>query len=178
MMELQLSLPIQPEKALDLSGIMRMITVHSSRPRYTFLVLDLIVRAGDRGGVAGPYVRDGGQLVPIREWLAGTIAPSATRHHHRRSTTQTVREQIEAEGRLPDDIVDADAMVEEEVAARIRSSGMTAVSRAVSELVRAGLVKRHYQGYRVDHENRGAQRLAVYTVSARALAALERTQRD
>jgi hypothetical protein len=43
-------------------------------------------------------------------------------------------------------------------------SGRTNVSRAVSDLVRAGLICRHYQGYRVDHSNRGAQREAVYTI--------------
>jgi predicted transcriptional regulator len=55
-------------------------------------------------------------------------------------------------------------MNDAEVRERVRASGMTSISRAVSELVRAGLLKRHYQGYRVDHENRGAQRQAVYTI--------------
>ena len=58
----------------------------------------------------------------------------------------------------------AEQAVDMELRDRIRVSGMTSVSRAVSELVQAGLLKRHYQGYRVDHENRGAQRQAVYTV--------------
>jgi predicted transcriptional regulator len=62
---------------------------------------------------------------------------------------------------------------DEEIEARILRSGRTNVSRAVSDLVRAGLLQRHYQGYRVDHPNRRAQREAVYTIAPdvrRALA--------
>ena len=59
-------------------------------------------------------------------------------------------------------------MMEEEVRKRVRSSAVCNVSRAVSELVKAGLLNRHYQGYRVDHENRGAQRQAVYSLTADA----------
>jgi hypothetical protein len=40
--------------------------------------------------------------------------------------------------------------------------------------VRAGLVKRHYQGWRTNHHNRGAGREVVYTVTPDALAALRR----
>jgi hypothetical protein len=47
----------------------------------------------------------------------------------------------------------------------------------VSELVRAGLVRRHYQGYRVDHVNRGAQRNAVYTIVPEVRRALARASR-
>jgi len=35
-------------------------------------------------------------------------------------------------------------------------------------MVAAGLLRRHYQGYRVDHHNRGAQRQAVYTLTGLA----------
>src|SRR3546814_20903427 len=45
------------------------------------------------------------------------------------------------------------------------TAGRANVSRAVSDLVRAGMLHRHYQGYRVDHYNRGARRQAVYTLS-------------
>jgi Arc/MetJ family transcription regulator len=38
----------------------------------------------------------------------------------------------------------ADEMIAEEVRARLRHSSRTNVSRAVSDLVRAGLVRRHY----------------------------------
>ena len=94
MLELPFS-PVPPpvvaatERPLDLPGIMRAIADHSARPRYTFMVLDLIARAAGRGGAAGPYVRDGEQLVPIREWLSAAIAPTAARY--RKSGTKCVR---------------------------------------------------------------------------------------
>ncbi|QBM78198.1 hypothetical protein E2E30_20220 (plasmid) [Sphingomonas sp. AAP5] len=53
-----------------------------------------------------------------------------------------------------------------------RRSGRANVSRAVPDLVRAGLVRRHYQGSRVDHHKRGAQRKAVYTITDAAAGAL------
>ena len=55
---------------------------------------------------------------------------------------------------------------------RVRRSGRCNVSRAVSELVRAGLVRRHYEGWRVDHHNRGARREAVYTLLPDTMRAL------
>src|SRR3546814_1224550 len=68
-------------------------------------------------------------------------------------------------GALPMDEGQATAMVEDAIREQVRASGKTNVSRAVSELVRAGLLKRHYQGYCVDHHNRGAQRQAVYVLA-------------
>lgn len=167
--------PMSDDTPLDLPRVMQRVAVHSARPRYTFLVLDLISRAAGAGGQAGPYVREGDALVPIREWLCDAIQPAAARHPRRLAITETVREALAAEGRLPGDPVAAGRAVEVAVRDRVRASGMTAVSRAVSELVSAGLLQRHYQGYRVDHANRGAQRQAVYTVPPSVRAALDRT---
>jgi len=156
----------------SMPDIVRMIAEHSARPRYTFMVLDLIARVARPNGEAGPLVRDGQALVPIREWLAATIALSSTRHHQRRDTVAKVRAGLAAAGELPADPTEAERIVEAQVSERIRETGMTAISRAVSELVSAGLIQRHYQGFLVDHENRGAQRHAVYTVTPAVRAAL------
>jgi predicted transcriptional regulator len=75
---------------------------------------------------------------------------------------------------LPDDPVLAEAILSAAVDERVRSSGKTNVSRAVGDLLRAGLVRRHYAGWRTNHQNRGGQRSVVYTVEADALAALRR----
>lgn len=155
-----------------LPDIVRVIAEHSARPRYTFMVLDLIARVARPNGEAGPLVRDGQALVPIREWLAATIAPSSARNHQRRDTAAKVRARLATAGELPVDPAEADRMVEVQVSERTRDTGMTAISRAVSELVRAGLIQRHYQGYLVDHENRGAQRHAVYVVTPAVRAGL------
>src|SRR3546814_1388749 len=68
-------------------------------------------------------------------------------------------------GALPANVDQATAIIDDAIREQVRASGKTNVSRAVSELVRAGLLKRHYQGYCVDHHNRGAQRQAVYILS-------------
>jgi predicted transcriptional regulator len=70
---------------------------------------------------------------------------------------------MEGQGILPGDPELAEQIVSSEVRGRVRRSGRTNISRAVSDLVRAGFLRRHYQGYRVDHENRGG-REAVYTI--------------
>ena len=149
---------------LDLPRLMQRIAVHSTRPRYTFMVLDLIARIAGANGRAGPLVMEGERAVPIREWLGAVIAPSAARHPRRIAVAMRVRAELGSAGDQPADARASERAIEEEISARVRASGMTSVSRAVSELVRAGLLKRHYQGYCVDHENRGAQRQAVYTV--------------
>lgn len=96
----------------------------------------------------------------------------AGRDPKRVALTGQVRAELEGQGALPDDRSAAARLIDEAVRARVRASGRCNVSRAVSELVRAGLVRRHYQGRRVDHHNRGARREAVYTLTPEALRAL------
>lgn len=176
MLQPDLFSPANPQPAAtarpELPDIVRVIAEHSSRPRYTFMVLDLIARVARPNGEAGPLIRDGQALVPIREWLAATIALSSARNHQRRDTATKIRTGLAAAGELPVDPAEAERIVEAQVSERIRDTGMTAISRAVSELVRAGLIERHYQGFLVDHENRGAQRHAVYTITPAVRAAL------
>jgi hypothetical protein len=50
--------------------------------------------------------------------------------------------------------------------------GKANVGRAVSDIVRAGLVRRHYDGRVTDHCNRGDERLAVYAVAPSILNAI------
>ena len=83
-----------------------------------------------------------------------------------------VRADLEKRGALPSDEEAAEGVMAEEVRDRLRRSGRTNVSRAVSDLVRVGLLRRHYRGYRVDHHNRGAGREAVYTLTPAAKQAL------
>ncbi|BAV66785.1 MULTISPECIES: hypothetical protein [Sphingomonadales] len=172
MFQQDLFAPPPARRTIGIPDIVRTIAEHSARPRYTFMVLDLISRVARANGQAGPLVRDGEALVPIREWLATAIAPSGARYHQRRATAGKVRAALAAKGELPADTAEAERIVEAQVSERIRDTGMTAISRAVSELVRAGLIERHYQGFLVDHENRGAQRHAVYTITPAVRAAL------
>lgn len=157
---------------LDLPAILDRLSVACQRPRYCFTVLNLIAEAGGAKGAAGPYVCSGGAAVPVRDWLCDALLPLARRDSRRRAIADRVRRDLAAAGALPADGTEAERMIEDEVRERVRQSGRTNVSRAVSELVRAGLVTRHYQGWRVDHENRGAQRQAVYTLPAAVRDAL------
>lgn len=156
----------------NMVDVVQVIAQHSNRPRYTFMVLDLIARVARPNGEAGPVVRDGTALVPIREWLAAAIAPSSGRHHQRRAVEDRIRRTLSEQGSLPKDPQAAARVIGDLVQERVRETGMTAISRAVSELVAAGLIRRHYQGKIVDHENRGAQRHAVYTVTDAVRSAL------
>lgn len=143
---------------VDLPGVLARLATVSKRPRYTFMVLNLIAKAGGGTGRAGPYVRDGELRVPVRDWLCDALAPMAQRDPRRIALACEVRAELERAGGLPADPTEAAREVDAAVRARVRRSGRTQVSRAVSDLVRAGLVRRHYQGWRVDHRNRGAQR--------------------
>ncbi|AXB78560.1 hypothetical protein [Novosphingobium sp. P6W] len=157
---------------LTLPGMLRRLTDVCERPRYSYMVLNLIAQASSATGSAGPYVSEGGKLVPIREWLCDALMPVAHHDSRRAAVIERVRSDLLARGLMPADADQAEILVRETVEQRLRHSALTNVSRAVSELVRAGLVRRHYQGYRVDHQNRGAQRQAVYTVTEEALGAI------
>lgn len=162
-----------PPSALDLPEIIERIAGVSSRPRYAFMVLNLIAKAARRtNGKAGPYVVQDDRRIPLRDWLSDSLVPMAQRDARRRSIVDEVRTRLAADDALPADKAEAARIIDLEVRERVRRSGRCNVSRAVSDLVRAGLVRRHYQGFRVDHHNRGAQREAVYTITDVAAAAL------
>lgn len=155
-------------------SILERLSNSCKRPRYAFMVLNLLVEASQRTGSAGPYVLVGDLRVPVRDWLCDALVPVAQRDPRRLSIEGRVRQVLEDACELPADPEDAQRLVDGMVLERIRISGRTNVSRAVSELVRAGFVKRHYQGFRVDHHNRGAKRQAVYVVTDPVMRALSR----
>lgn len=152
----------------DLSLLLDQLSHCCSRPRYAFMLLTLIADVARPDGSAGPMVRVGKALVPLRDWLCDALTPMGHRDPRRMALVERVREELRKEERLTGDAAVDEALVQDEVRTRVRASGKTNLSRAASELVKAGLLKRHYQGYRVDHLNRGAQRQAVYTLTGRA----------
>lgn len=164
----------QTALGLDLPALIERIAAHSTRPRYAFMVLNLIAKAAGKGESAGPYIREAERLVPVRDWLCDALMPMAQRDARRKAIVETVETELGQQGLLPDDPQDAQKLIDLTVRQRVRRSGRCNVSSAVSDLVRAGLVKRHYQGFRVDHHNRGAQREAVYTLTKDAQHALAR----
>ncbi|WP_069067150.1 hypothetical protein [Sphingobium sp. RAC03] len=162
------------KETMDLPAVIERLAAISRRPRYTYMVLNLIAKAAGSTGRAGPYVQDAGRHIPLRDWLCDALVPMAQRDARRLTIVEAVRSDLERRHALPADEEAAARVIDQDVRARVRSSGRCNVSRAVSDLVRAGLVKRHYQGYRVDHHNRGAQREAVYTITHEARRALGR----
>ena len=158
---------------LNLPALIERIADVSPRPRYAFMVLNLIARAaGNNSGSAGPYVVEDDKRIALRDWLCDSVVPMAKRDARRRRIVDEVKASLIEQNALPQDRTEADHLVDAEVRERVRQSGRCNVSRAVSDLVRAGLLRRHYQGYWVDHANRGAQREAVYTITPAAAAAL------
>ena len=149
----------------NLAELLDRLAQVSTRPRYAYMLLTLVAQAARPDGSAGPMVRSGSGQALLRDFLCDALTPMGRRDPRRLALAERVREELARSGTLPQARGDADKAVEDEVRERVRGSGKTNLSRAVSELVAAGLMRRHYQGFRVDHHNRGAQRHAVYTLT-------------
>lgn len=142
----------------------------SSRPRYAFLVLQLVAEASNGQGRAGPFVHCGDARMTLRDWLCTQLMPMSERDGRRAALRARIvaglSEQLtgdrDHDRRLVDDAVDE----------QVLTVGRANISRAISELVRAGLVRRHYAGYATNHENRGGGRHAVYVIEPDILTAL------
>ncbi|MFT3968315.1 MAG: hypothetical protein QM690_20785, partial [Sphingobium sp.] len=117
----------------DISALLDRLARSSTRPRYAFMLLNLIAEAARPDGSAGPLVADGGGLLPLRDWLCDALTPMGGRDPRRLALAERVREELAVQGPV------MDAQVEEEVKLRVRASGKANLSRAVSELVAAGL---------------------------------------
>lgn len=163
-----------PAAPSDLPAILERLAATCDRPRYSFMVLNLIAQASARTGHAGPWIDLGSERLAVRDWLSRALSPVARREHQRTAMMARAARDLAAAGQLPKDPAQRDSAIAEEMERRLLHSRRTNVSRAVSELVRAGLVQRHYHGYRVDHVNRGAQRQAVYTIRQEVRLALQR----
>jgi len=68
-----------------------------------------------------------------------------------------------------------DPRIEQAVEEQVLAVGRANVSRAISDLVRAKLMTRHYAGYATNHHNRGGGRHVVYVVEPWVLRLLRRT---
>ncbi|MBB4615368.1 hypothetical protein [Novosphingobium taihuense] len=165
-----------PSSPGAMSSLLDCLSQASSRPRYAFMVLSLIAEAADSSGEAGPFVQRGRQQMTLRDWLCDSLAPMGGRDPRRIALAERVKSDLILEDRMPQDPTEAAAAIEDEVRLRVRASGKTNLSRAVSELVEAGLVRRCYKGYAIDHENRGRQRHAVYVLQGMARCLLPQSR--
>ena len=76
--------------AMDLPAVLDLLATASSRPRYTFMVLELIARAAGNRDCLGPYVAQDGQSIPVRDWLSDALMPMAQRDGRRRAVIADV----------------------------------------------------------------------------------------
>ena len=137
----------------------------------------LIAEVADGRGQAGPFVAGpssagAGEPVLLRDWLCTQLLPMSEQPARRAALRERVEAGLKDEltGRPEIDEPHIEAAVEEQVL----PVGRANVSRATSDLVRAGLVTRHYAGYATNHKNRGGGRHAVYVVKPGVLALLRK----
>lgn len=153
-----------------LGGIYAVLSQASSRPRYAFLVLQLIAELADERGHAGPFVKGEGKAVLLREWLCDQLLPMSERPGRRASLRRRVEAAIA--GSLSGNPELDSQRIDQAVDNQVRAVGRANVSRAVSELVKAGLVSRFYQGYATNHAHQGGGRNVVYVVKPEVLQLL------
>lgn len=145
----------------------------SARPRYAFLVLQLVIEVADAKGRAGPLVRDGSnQPLYLRDWLCTQLLPLSERDDRRSALRARVVASLG--DRLTGNTETDEAVIAGAVEEQVLAAGRSNISRAISDLVKAGFLSRHYAGYATNHANRGGGRHAVYVVAPQILAALGR----
>ena len=153
----------------DIFGI---LSRASRRPRYAFLVLQLVAEVADGRGQAGPRVLVGGQPVLLREWLCTQLLPlseqNARRSALRARVAASLRERMSGDPALDS------SRIEQAVEDQVQGVGRANVSRAISDLVSAGLMSRFYAGYATNHANRGGGRHAVYVIKPFVLQLLRK----
>lgn len=172
MMQLDLLSNRSHELPFDRSAIVERLTSLTKRPRFAYFVLELIEQSSRATGSVGPFVVGAEDELPVRDWLCDAMIAVSGREPARLALAARVRRALIGEGTLPAEPAQAQRVIDEVVRGRLRRAGRSNISRAVSDLVKAGFVRRHYQGYAVDHHNRGAQRQAVYQVTELAKRAL------
>lgn len=167
----------QQAQITGVGGIYAVLVEASNRPRYAFLVLQLIAEIADGRGQAGPFINcadktGDGEAVLLRDWLCTQLLPMSAQPTRRAALRARVAASLRSRltGNREIDEAAIDAAVEDQVLAVGRAN----ISRATSDLVRAGLVTRHYAGYATNHNNRGGGRHAVYVVKPAVLRLLRR----
>jgi hypothetical protein len=142
----------------------------SNRPRYAFLVLQLVTEAANAQGRAGPFVRHGEGVMLLRDWLCIQLLPMSEQGGRRAALRVRIIENLQ--GMLTGELAHDKLLIDDAVEEQVLAVGRANVSRAISDLVRAGFLSRHYAGYATNHANRGGGRHAVYVVEMGTLVAL------
>ena len=159
----------------SVGSIYALLSQASRRPRYAFLVLQLVAEIADGSGKAGPFVHVGTGTMLLRDWLCAQLMPISEQDRRRAALRARVAASL-ADQLTGDALADA-RLIEIAVEEQAHAVGRANISRAISELVHAGLMDRHYAGYATNHKNPGGGRNAVYVVSQAVLQVLPRSDR-
>lgn len=161
---------------LNVAKIMDRLHESSTRPRYAYMVLSLLAeRAGPEGKVGPDVIDDDQERLTLRDFIGKRLARLSGYRTRRRRLEQRIRTELA--GKLPEDLFEAQAIVDRHVEERVRQTSAANFSRVLTELEKAGLVNRFYQGYRTNHANRGGQRHLVCVLDGDVSAALRTRDR-
>ncbi|CDO38969.1 hypothetical protein [Novosphingobium sp. KN65.2] len=158
--------------ATNVGQILDRLSEVSSRPRYAFAVLNLLAEQAGPGSKVGPFIKDDTEVLPLRAWVGKRLSRLSGRSQRRKKIEQRLREELA--DKLPDDLFEAQRIIDAAVEEHVRATGADNFSRVVTELERAGYVVRYYEGYRTNHANRGGSRNLVCVLDADVSAALRR----
>ena len=89
--------PIQqsPRNVSDMSLLLDCLARTSSRPRYAFMVLNLIAEVTRPDGSAGPFIKRQGASISLRDWLSDALTPMGGRDPKRLAMTARVQSELE-----------------------------------------------------------------------------------
>jgi hypothetical protein len=161
------------KSAISVGHILDQLADASTRPRYAFMVLHLLAEQAGPGGKAGPFITDDDkEELTLRDYIGKRMSRMSGRDSRRKLMEGRVRTELSE--RLPTDLIEAQEIVNREVAERAKAAGANNFSRVIGELERVGYLTRFYQGYRKDHTNRGGLRNLVCVLDADVTAALRR----
>ena len=136
------------------------------------MVLNLLAEQAGPNAKVGPYVQEGTESLPLRHWIGKRLARLSGRSIKRKMIEKRIREQLA--DKLPEDLFEAQQIIDAAVDEHVRKTGADNFSRVVGDLEKAGYVARFYEGYRTNHSNRGGLRNLVCVVDADVSAALRR----
>lgn len=157
---------------ISIGQILDRLSEVSSRPRYAFAVLNLLAEQAGPGTKVGPFIHDGDETLPLRVWIGKRLARMSGRGRRRKAIEQRIR--LRLADKLPEDLLEAQKIIDAAVEEHVRVTGADNFSRVVTELEKAGYIERFYEGYRTNHVNRGGLRNLVCVLDANVSAALRR----
>ena len=161
----------QPEIS-GMGDIIGFLSQVSRRPRYAFFVLQLVAEIADGRGQAGPRITVAKDTLLLREWLCSQLLPLSERGARRAALRARVAASLSDQ--LTGDAAHDAALIDLAVDDQVQAVGRANVSRAISDLLRAGLMSRFYAGYATNHANRGGGRHAVYVIKPFVLKLLRK----